>query len=110
MGMKPTAGMFGLLCRQHGLPEPTPEFRFAPPRRWRLDYAWVDDFVGLEIQGGVFTRGRHTQGAALRDEYEKLNALAVRGWRMLFALPEQVDSGAIFETIRKALGATEAAG
>lgn len=36
-------------------PEPVAEYRFAPPRRFRLDFAWVPQRVGVELQGGTFT-------------------------------------------------------
>lgn len=86
-----------------GLPVPELEYRFAPPRRWRFDYAWPVQKVALEIQGGIFTRGRHTQGAALLKEYEKLNAAAVGGWRVLFITPKEMRNGAVYRLIGEAL-------
>lgn len=84
---------------------PECEYRFAPPRRWRFDYAWRwPEFVALEVQGGTFIGGRHSRGPALRKEHEKLNAAVCLGWRVLFCLPEDVKSGAIFETVKRALG------
>lgn len=76
------------LCKADKLPEPVFELRFAPPRRWRLDVAWPDNRVALEIQGGIYVAGRHTRGAALEKEHEKLNALAAKGWRVLYTTPK----------------------
>jgi hypothetical protein len=82
-----------LLCRALRLPEPVAEFRFAPPRRWRFDYAWPAHQLALEVQGGIFTSGRHTRGAALVKEHEKLNEAAIRGWRLLYVTPQQLANG-----------------
>lgn len=76
-----------------------PEYRFAPPRRWRFDWAWLDCKVALEVQGGIWTHGRHTRGAALLKEHEKLNAAAALGWRVLYCTPQQFESGAWVEMV-----------
>jgi very-short-patch-repair endonuclease len=90
-------------CQLLGLPVPVGEYRFHPVRKWRFDYAWPTQKVALEIQGGVFAKGRHVQGAGLRKEYEKLNAAAADGWRVLFILPEQVSNGTAMQIIETTL-------
>lgn len=79
--------LFPRLCVAAGLPEPVAEFQFAAPRRWRFDWSLVDYKVAIEVQGGLFVQGRHSRGAALLKEHEKLNAAAVLGWRILFVTP-----------------------
>lgn len=88
-----------------GLPVPELEYRFAPPRRWRFDYAWPVQKVALEVQGGLFTHGRHTRGAALLKEHEKLNAAAALGWRICFVTPQQQASGEAMAIVEAALNA-----
>ena len=92
-------------CKQHGLPEPVFEHKFAESigRKWRFDLAWKKELVAAEIQGGIFIQGRHTRGASLLKEWEKLNAACAFGYRVLFFSPTQLltDYGA--ETIKKAL-------
>jgi hypothetical protein len=80
------------LCRADKLPAPVFELRFAPPRRFRFDAAWVDSRVALEIQGGLYTGGRHVRGAALEAEHVKLNLAAANGWRVLFTSPRQLST------------------
>lgn len=96
---------FVAMCKSHGLPVPIPEYRFDAERRWRLDWAFGPERqrVALEIQGGIFTGGRHVRGAALLREMEKLNAAAVAGFRVLFCTPEQVTTGEIFPVLKAAL-------
>ena len=69
---------------EHGIEAPVYELRFHPVRRWRFDLAWPDQKVALEVQGGIFVRGRHSRGDALLKEWEKLNTASGMGWRMLY--------------------------
>ncbi len=96
---------FDRLCYLMHLPVPVPEFRFAPPRRWRFDWAWPEKHVALEVQGGLFVAGRHSRGAALVKEHEKLNEAAAQGWRVLFVVPKELESTTTFDWIRRSLAA-----
>ena len=95
--------VMALLCRAHGIPEPTPEYRFHSRRKWRFDFAWVAELVALEIEGGAWTGGRHTRGKGFLADIEKYNAAVVLGWSVLRCTPQMVESGEIFETLRKVL-------
>jgi hypothetical protein len=77
--------------RLAGLPEP--EFRFAPPRRWRWDLCWPDRLVAVEVQGGTFAGGRHTRGKGYRNDCEKLNEGQLLGWLVLWVTPPMVKDG-----------------
>jgi len=92
-------------CLYAGLQVPVKEFRFAPPRRWRFDFAWPTQKVALEVQGGLFVSGRHSRGAALVKEHEKLNAAASHGWRVLFCTPRQALNGEALDIIAATLRA-----
>lgn len=52
-------------------------------RKWRFDFADIERKVGVELNGAVFTGGRHTLGAGTLGDYEKLNAAVCQGWRVL---------------------------
>lgn len=94
---------FNLQCRALLMPEPVAEYRFEPKRRWRLDWAWPDRKVALEVEGGVWIRGRHSRGAGMVKDMEKYNALAVAGWRLLRVTPQMVDNGEAALVAAKAL-------
>jgi very-short-patch-repair endonuclease len=79
-------------ARELGL-TPHPEHRFAPPRRWRFDLAFPDHKLAIEIEGGAFTRGRHTRGAGFIKDMEKYNTATLLGWRLLRFTPQQVLDG-----------------
>ena len=95
--------LFPAVCRAAGLPEPVPELCFAAPRRWRFDWAWPELKLALEVQGGLFVNGRHSRGAALLKEHEKLNAAAVAGWRILYCTPATLLTEGP-ELVRRCLG------
>ena len=86
-----------------GLPEPQREWRVVPERRWRFDFAWPVHRVALEIEGGVFTRGRHVRGAGFLADMEKYNAAALAGWKVLRVTPQQVKDGTALKLIGQAI-------
>jgi hypothetical protein len=100
---KASPQLFIQACLARGLPAPVPEYVFAPPRKWALDWFFPAQRLALEIQGALFTHGRHTRGAALLKEHEKLNACAIAAIRVMFCTPDDVESGAIFPLLQKAL-------
>jgi len=65
------------------LDQPVREYRFAPPRRWRFDFAWPFRHFAVEIEGGAFTGGRHGRGAGFEADLQKYNAAVIAGWRVL---------------------------
>lgn len=65
------------------IPPHPKEYRFHPTRRWRFDVAWPEHKVAVELEGGVWTRGRHTRGKGYCRDMEKYNAATELGWRLL---------------------------
>ena len=74
---------FAQLVRIRGLPEPEREYRFAPPRRWRFDFAWPKRRLAVEIEGGVHSGGRHVRGQGFVDDAEKYLGAIVLGWTVI---------------------------
>lgn len=77
----------------HGLPPYVTEHRFHPTRRWRLDYAWPELKLAVEVHGGTYTNGRHTRGGGFTVDREKMNEAAIYGWTVLEVTTAQVRSG-----------------
>jgi very-short-patch-repair endonuclease len=69
------------------------QFKFHEARKWAFDFAWPLKKVALEVDGGVFTGGRHTRGAGFTEDCVKVNTAVIQGWRVLRATGEQVKSG-----------------
>ncbi len=47
----------------------------------------------MEIEGGIWTGGRHVRPAGFKADCEKYNALAVQGYALLRILPEWIENG-----------------
>lgn len=76
-----------------GAPEPVREWKFHPIRRWRFDLAWVDKWIAVEVQGGVWSQGKHGRGSGVAKDYEKLNTAQIMGWKVLQFETSSVNSG-----------------
>jgi very-short-patch-repair endonuclease len=69
------------------------EHRFHPTRKWRFDFAWPANRLACEVEGGVYTNGRHTRGAGFTADCEKYNEAAADGWTVIRVTAEQIDNG-----------------
>ncbi len=69
-----------------------PEYRFAPPRRFRFDRALPSVRVAVELDGGVWSRGRHTRGAGYERDSEKANMATAAGWRVFHLTRSMLES------------------
>lgn len=72
---------------------------------WRIDFAWPDCQLAVEIEGGVFARGRHIRGSGFVEDCAKYNFLAETGWTLLRYLPpSRKNPNAIdFEQIKRTM-------
>ena len=99
-----------------GLPRPEREYRFAEPRRFAFDLAWPEPYyVALEIEGGVFGKGKpcplcnarpvagHRSIDRFLRDMEKYNLAASMGWCIIRVLPEQLESGEAVALVENAL-------
>lgn len=97
---------FVRLCVAAGLPAPVAEWRFHPTRKWRFDWAWPEPHkIALEINGGVWTKGRHTRGAGYTRDMSKLNAAQLLGWRVFQVTPNELLTVGL-DTVKAALEET----
>lgn len=92
-----------------GLPAPEREVRLVPGRKFRCDLVWRDACLVVEVEGGVFTRGRHTRGSGFVRDAEKYNALALAGFTVLRVAPPQIRSGQALKWIEQGLKKGQAA-
>lgn len=70
------------------------EHRFHDTRRWRFDFALPRLHLAIEVQGGIWTLGRHSRGGkAQLAEMEKMNMAVLFGWSVLYFSPQQIHSG-----------------
>lgn len=92
-GLSPLEEMFALQLRAMKWPEARREYRFHTKRMWRLDFAWPEQKIGVEIEGGVWSGGRHTTGVGFTLDCEKYAEAMCDGWRILRVTGSQVENG-----------------
>jgi len=88
---------------QAGLPTPIREHRFHKFRLWRFDFAWPEVLLAVEVEGGIYSGGRHTRGAGFERDLEKYNAATLAGWRVLRLSGGMIRSGYALRAITVAL-------
>lgn len=71
----------------------TAEHRFHETRKWRFDFANANKEIAIEIDGGIWIRGRHSRGAGQLADMEKINEATRMGWRVYRFTPQQVHTG-----------------
>lgn len=102
---QPSAGeaLFAQQLRNSGITGWEAEYRFHPGRRWRLDFGWPIARVAVEIEGAIWTQGRHSRGKGMESDMEKYNELAKLGWRLLRFSPEMVAKGVAIADVKLTL-------
>ena len=78
-----------------------PEFRFHKERKWRLDYILTDESgacllrgaTAIEIEGAIWSRGRHTRGKGFEEDCIKYDTATMMGYRVLRFSTQQVLRG-----------------
>jgi len=100
--------LLSLHLRSAGL-NPETEFRFHPPRRWRFDFAFIDQKVAVECEGGTYSGGRHTRGTGFALDCQKYNQASLDGWVLLRFTGDQIRSGEALAQIEQALSIGAAA-
>jgi len=83
------------------LKTPEREHRFHPVRRWRFDFAWPEKLLAVEVEGGIWTRGRHVSPQGFIKDCEKYNHAAARGWKVLRFGPNEVKSKEAIKFIKR---------
>ena len=106
---------FQEFCEKYGIPKPVPEFQFAKKqgRKWRIDYYFereciVDGYpktvkIALEVEGGVYTGGRHVTPEGFLKDMEKYNALAEYGITLYRITPGQLFQFDVVTKLKKLL-------
>lgn len=95
--------LFTTLCKSDLRVECVKEYRFYPVRRWRFDYAIPSHKIALEVEGGVWTGGRHTSPKGFLGDIEKYNTATLLGWRVFRTTPDALLTSATLKMIRQAI-------
>lgn len=80
-----------------------PEFFFSVDRLYRFDYAIPEHKIGIEVNGGVWSKGNsgHSSGTGIMRDYEKSNLAQSLGWKVLTVVPAQIKNFEAFDLMKK---------
>lgn len=96
-GIDPIPG----LLEASGVPRPVTEFKFHAKRKWQFDYAWPEQKIALEKEGGVFGKGKccplcgrrspgaHSSVTGISRDIDKYNEAQMLGWIVIRVLPNE---------------------
>ena len=71
------------------------EYHFHPVRKWRSDFAHLPSRTLIEIEGGVWSQGRHVSPQGFVKDAEKYLEAALGGWQVLRLTPKQLNATTI---------------
>ncbi len=86
----PPTDIFTQLCAKELGVECVREYRFYKPRQWRFDYAMPKYKIALEVEGGVWTQGRHVRPQGFLGDMNKYNTATLLGWRVFRCTPSSL--------------------
>jgi hypothetical protein len=97
--------LFVSMCEAYGLPAPTKEYKFHPDRKWRIDYYFENNGIKLavEVEGGVYSNGRHTRATGFLSDIEKYNELTKNGIYLYRCTPKSLKTQKTIEDIKSIL-------
>lgn len=113
----------GVRVPDHGSPEygcPAGEYQFALKtlrRYWSIDFTWMPERVAVEYEGGIWgvkggkkcvvcgqtPRGGHNVGGVYLKNVEKYNQLAIHGFILIRAVPNNIEDDSVIRQIKQAL-------
>jgi hypothetical protein len=73
---------FWCAWKKTGRTMPACEYHFHPQKKYRFDFAFPKLMIAIEMEGGVYSRGRHTRGQGYKADLEKYNEATRLGWKL----------------------------
>ena len=95
--------VFTTICKTDLKVDCIKEFKFHPIRKWRFDYAIAEYKIALEVEGGVWSGGRHIRAQGFLRDMEKYNTATLMGWRVFRTTPDDLYKMATINLLRQAI-------
>ena len=89
--------------RESDLPEPVREYKALQDRKFLWDFAWAEQRLLVEVQGGIFRKGAHSTGLGIERDMLKLNLATLAGYRSLQFSRRMIEDGTAIKIIEQAL-------
>ena len=91
-----------LHLRAHNIPFER-EYRFHVSRKYRFDF-FIAPSLGIEVEGGIWSSGRHSRGTGMENDMRKYNLAASKGFVVLRYSTGMIQSGEAIAQILDYLG------
>ena len=101
--LPPEHDLFTRLCASYLGAECVKEYRFYKQRKWRFDYALPLYKIAVEVEGGVWTQGRHVRPKGFLSDMQKYNTAALLGWRVFRTTPDRLLSNDTMLLLKSAI-------
>jgi len=77
------------------------EYKFHPDRNWRADFFITGTNILIEVEGGIWSGGRHTRGKGFTADCEKYAEATLLGYIVVRFTSSQVKSGYAIQAIER---------
>lgn len=86
---------------EKGLQGAVEQYKFHPDRKWSLDIAFPNIKLAIEIDGGIWKKGKggHNSGKGYEEDRLKDQAALLLGWAVYRVTPKMISSGDAITTI-----------
>ena len=93
------------LGQEFGLGTGVREFQFAKElkRRFMADIAWPPFKILMELEGGVYSNGRHVRGAGYEADCVKYSLASILGYTLIRVTYGMIERGEACELLRMAV-------
>lgn len=95
-------GRFEHQLKLAGITDYVREHRFCE-RRYRFDFALVSILVAVEIEGGIYSNGRHVRPKGFQEDARKYRRAAIAGWLVLRVTSADINDGSAIADLEKAI-------
>ena len=95
--------LFAFQATAAGLPPFEREYLVPGVSRFRYDFAWIEQKLLVEINGGTWGHMGHSTGKGIARDYRKNRLPQELGWRCYSFTGDEVKEGEAIEVVRKAL-------
>lgn len=80
------------------------EYLFHPTRKWRFDFAWPAELIGVEVDGGQCVQGTgHNSGTGRERDAEKDVEAVLLGWHVVRFPTSMVVDGRALQFVERLL-------
>lgn len=99
----PVTDVFTQICAKELGVECVKEYRFYKNRQWRFDYALPKYKIAIEVEGGVWTQGRHVRPVGFLGDMNKYNMATLMGWRLFRTTPKKLLTNDTLKLLKNAI-------